>query len=435
MSEKQIKKLIRSLADEKAPGETIDLWPAINDRLQNPEGRPRRNWRSRLRIAGAALGLAVLLTGVVFLLTPQGQAWAQDTFQFFTKTESDRISFDLYHATQAARTSTATSEETSVAGEAEATPTSASQVPDGMTIEEVQALAGFVPFQPYWLPESFEFAEAFYDEETKVVTLMYYRLGDVSTAFGLKQEPFAYLSDCDICSSVGTSADIEKVSINGAYGAYVEGVWTGEEGDSVWKNDQYMKRMIWQLNGMAFELAYNGFPAYMLKEDMIEIAEGVGTLESSTIRDNLTLEEVQTISGVQIYQPARLPDGFEFTKALYDQENNVVTLMYYYGGNVNNAIGLKMEPISDPGTCYLCRLVGSSARVQKVSIQGADGEYVEGVWTLEDGEVVWKSYSYYTIMKSLIWQTDEMIFELNFMGNTLTKMDLVEIADSVNLTP
>lgn len=435
MSEKQIQNLIRSLAGEKAPDETIDLWPAINKRLQSPEGRPRRNWRSRLRIAGAALGLAVLLTGVVFLLTPQGQAWAQDTFQFFTKTESDRIPFDSYQATQAARSSTATPEETSAAGEAEPTPAYASQVPDGMTIEEVQALAGFVPFQPFWMPEGFEFAEAFYDEETKTVTLMYYRFGDIATAFSLKQEPFAYLSDCDICSSVGTSADIEKVSVNGTYGEYVEGVWAGEEGDSVWKNDPYMKRMIWQLNGMAFELAYNGFPAYMLKEDMIGIAEGVGTLQSDTTQDNLTLEEVQTISGIQIYQPAQLPDGYEFTKALYNQENNVVTLMYYYGGNVNNAIGLKLEPISDPGTCYLCRLVGSSARVQKVSINGVDGEYVEGVWTLEDGEVIWKSFSYYTMMKHLIWQTDEMVFELNYMGNTLIKMDLIEIAERVEMVP
>lgn len=435
MSEKQIQNLIRSLADEKAPGETIDLWPAISKHLQNPEGSPRRNWRFRLRIAGVALGLAVLLTGVVFLLTPQGQAWAQDTFQFFKKTESNRIPFDSYQATVSARSSSTASKATPTLEEVEPTAEQTEQIEGGLTIEEVQALAGFVPFQPYWMPEGFEFAEAFYDEETKVVTFMYYRQGNVSTAFGLKQEPFAYLSDCDICSIVGTSADIERVSINGSDGEYVEGVWTGDEGDAIWENDSYMKRMIWRGNGMAYEIIYNGFPAYMLKEDMIEIAESVGTSQNTSTLDNLTLEEVEAVTGFDIYQPTWLPDGYAFTEAIFYEDTEVVNLMYYYHGNVNNAIGLKLEPISDPGTCYLCRLVGSSARVQKVEINGAYGEYVEGVWTGEDGVAVWKSYSYYTIMKHLIWQTDEMIFELNYMGNALTKVDLVDIAESVGLTP
>ena len=56
---------------------------------------------------------------------------------------------------------------------------------------------------------------------------------------------------------------------------------------------------------------------------------------------------------------------------------------------------------------------------------------MEGVWTLRDGEAVWKSYSDNLIMKHLIWQTDEMIFEVSYMGNHLTKMDLIAIAESV----
>jgi hypothetical protein len=56
---------------------------------------------------------------------------------------------------------------------------------------------------------------------------------------------------------------------------------------------------------------------------------------------------------------------------------------------------------------------------------------VEGVWTWEDGDVVWKSFSHYLAMKHLIWQTDDMIFEVNYMGYHLNKMDLIEIAESV----
>lgn len=428
MSEKQFQTIFRSLADEKAPGGSIDLWPGIKTQVLTSAERPRRTWRSRLRLVGAALGLAILLAGVVFILSPQGRAWAQDTFQFFTKTESDRVTYESYQATIAAKSPSLTPEDTSGAAVA---PTATPSDPlDGlMTFDELKAVTGFVPYEPSWLPEDFEFAGAAYDEETQVVTIMYTRLGNIANSFSLRQESFRYLTDCDICTSVGTSADIKKVSIHGVYGEYVEGVWAGDDGDAVWENTPYLKRMIWRENGMAFQIVYNGFPAYMLEKDFIAVAESVTS--NRQIIDYLTLDEAQALAGFQIYQPTWLPDKFEFEKALYDPENNVVTLMYYYGGNINNAVGLKLEPKTDSGTCYICRLVGSSARVQTVSINGIEGEYVEGVWTLEDGAVVWKSYSYYTVMKHMIWQTDEMTFELSYMGNTLTKKDLIAIAESV----
>ena len=92
---------------------------------------------------------------------------------------------------------------------------------------------------------------------------------------------------------------------------------------------------------------------------------------------------------------------------------------------------MKIEPISDLGTCYLCRLVGSSALIHEVTINGVKGEYVEGVWTLEDGEVIWKSYSEHRLMKTLIWQADGMIFNLSYFGDSLLKDDLVVIAESI----
>lgn len=424
MSEKQIQKMIRSVAEEKAPGETIQLWSRIKSQLRSFEAKPQRHWPSHLRLAGTALGLAILLAGVVFILSPQGQAWAQEAFQFFTKTESDRVPFEVFQATQSAGSAAATP-----TTESEPTPTPGSLANGMLTLEEVQDAAGFVPYEPSWLPEDFEFAGASYDEGTKVVTMMYTRLGNIANSFSLRQEPYRYLADCDICTSVGTSADIKKVSIHGVYGEYVEGVWAGDDGDAVWENTPYLKRMIWRENGMAFQIVYNGFPAYMLEKDFIAVAESVTS--NRQIVDYLTVDEAESLAGFPIAQPTWLPDNFEFEKAVYDLERNIVTLMYYYGGNINNALGLKLEPRSDQGTCYLCSIVGTSARVQSVSINGVEGEYVEGVWTLDDGAAVWKSYSYYTVMKRLIWQTDEMTFELSYMGNTLVKKDIIAVAESV----
>lgn len=426
MSEKQVRHIFRSLADEKAPAESIDLWAAIKSRMPDDEGAFRRNSRSRLRLVGATLAL-VLLAGVVFLLTPQGQAWAQDAFQFFNKTESDRMSFDAYEATQTGSTSSLTPE-----GTAEPTPTQEYTLNNRMSMDEVQIAAGFIPYQPTWLPEGYAFAGALFDEETKVVTLIYEYLENGNNSFILRQGSYASLVEYDISFIVGSSADIQEVWVNGEYGEYVEGTWAGDVEDTVWENDTYRKRMIWKEGGRAFEIMYIGFPHYLLKDDMVAVAESLSAnLPESYLDDYLTLEEIQARVDFPILQPTLLPDGFEFDHALYDQDNNVVTLMYEYGGNVNNAIGLKIEPISDLGTCYLCRLVGSSALIHEVTINGVKGEYVEGVWTLEDGEVIWKSYSEHRLMKTLIWQADGMIFNLSYFGDSLLKDDLVVIAESI----
>ena len=425
MSEKQVRQILRSLADEKAPAESIDLWPAIATRMRTSERTSQPHSRSR-RLVGATLAL-VLLAGIVFLLTPQGQAWAQDAFQFFNKTESDRISLDAYQATLTGGTSTLTPE-----GTTEPTPTQDYALENRMSIEEVQTSAGFVLYQPTWLPEGYAFAGAMFDEDANIVTLIYEYLENGNNSFILRQGSYASLVEFDISFIVGSSADIQEVWVNGEYGEYVEGTWAGDVEDTVWENDTYRKRMIWKEGGRAFEIMYTGFPHYLLKDDMVAVAESLSAnLPESYLYDYLTLEEVQAKVDFPIVQPTQLPDGFIFAHALYDQDNNVVTLMYEYGGNVNKAIGLKIEPISESGTCYLCRLVGSTAYIREVTINGVKGEYVEGVWTLEDGEVVWKSFSDHRWMKTLIWQADGMIFNLSYFGNDLLWNDLVVIAESV----
>lgn len=423
MRDKQVQKIIRSLADEKAPKASIDLWPAIRTQALASESKPRHARRSRLRLVGAALGLAVLLVGVVFILSPQGQAWAQEAFQFFNQTESDRVPVDSLYPTKSA------------AERATATP--GNPLDNLMTFEEVQELAGFDLYQAIWLPEGFEFTGALYDEETQVVTLLYDRYGNMANRLALRQEPFDDLTDCNLCTSVGSSADVRKVSVNGVYGEYVEGVWQLVEEDGYWTDEAewvdtpYRKRMIWQVDGTAFELSYTGFLSYIRKGDMVDIAEGMATSQNAFITKDLTFEEVQEISGKQLYQPTWQPEDLKFREAIYDAETGIVTLIYAYQGNFNNPIRLIIESARDSEACDLCRVIGSSVSAQNISINGIEGEYVEGVWTLQDGEAVWKYYSDNLVMQHLIWQTDETIFDVSYRGAHLTKADLIAIAESI----
>ena len=273
MSEKQVQQIMRSVADEKAPEATIQLWPAIKERIESSERKPRRTRGGRLRLAGATLGLAVLLTGFVFLLTPRGQAWAQTTFRFFTETESNRMPL----ATQS--TPSSGSEAQSAPTEEGSEPSEQMpQVMEDLTFDEVQALVNFEISQPTWLPENFSFLNAAYYGEGNVVTLRYDFGGNI---FALRQEPISPTEACDLCFTVGPGADIEEVSINGDHGEYVVGVWQLVEEDGVWVdekewiNDPYQQMLIWQVDGMAYQIVYTGFPSYMVKADLVAVAESV----------------------------------------------------------------------------------------------------------------------------------------------------------------
>jgi hypothetical protein len=326
---------------------------------------------------------------------------------------------------------------------AESVPTSqADQLLDDLTIEEVQELAGYEVYQPTWLPENFSFQKALYDNETNMVTLMYYRRNNVANAFGLKQVPVSSSGPCEICGFVGGNAHIQEVSVNDNYGEYVEGVWQLVEEDGVWTdeaewiNTQYMKQMQWQEDGMAYELMYMGMPGYMMKSDMIAVAESVLNIvsEVDSVINGLSIGEVEAMTGVDVYEPTWLPEGYAFSEATFAEDTGIVTLMYLHHGNVNNAVSLRQEPAtSEP--CDICRLVGTSALVENVSISGNDGEYVEGVWTAEDGVIEWKSDSYHSMSKHVMWQADEMMFELNYTGTYLTMNTLIEIAESIEKVP
>jgi len=447
MSDKQVQRIMRSLADEKAPEATIHLWPAIKERIMLSERKPRRTWGARLRLAGAALGLAVLLTGVVFLLTPQGQAWAQNAFQFFNKIESDSVPFDSFQATQSSGSEEGATETPYADG---TNPEQESNLMDVMSLEEVQSVVEYKINQPSLIPDGFTFTKAYYIEESNLVFLVYSN-GDETLC--IMQELISPTEPCELCFTLGIGADMKEVLINGVEGEYVEGILLPEEGNEFltvtvteeWDDDDHQQALLWEAAGMKYRIIYSG-SSPVAEEKLIAVAESIALSYSESTSeagdadlisegdldlDSLTLEEVETLAGYHIYQPSWMPLGYEFTKALYDPQTQVVTLMYYYYDQVSPALGLKMEPVSASGTCDLCPLVGSSARIQKVSINGEYGEYVEGVWTLEDGEAVWKSYSYFTSLKHLIWEADGMIFELSYMGNLLMEDDLIEIAETV----
>lgn len=73
------------------------------------------------------------------------------------------------------------------------------------------------------------------------------------------------------------------------------------------------------------------------------------------------------------------------------------------------------------------RLVGTSAYLQTVDVDGLVGEYVEGAWNLTDDGPVWNPTPFIKILR---WQSDAMIFQL-VGGIELTRDDLITLAASL----
>jgi hypothetical protein len=72
---------------------------------------------------------------------------------------------------------------------------------------------------------------------------------------------------------VGASAPIQTVSLGNVSGEYSEGVWELTDNGPVWRNDEYLKTLRWQSNGMAFELIYMG--TELERDDLVAIAAGI----------------------------------------------------------------------------------------------------------------------------------------------------------------
>ncbi|TLN18936.1 hypothetical protein FDZ74_06440 [bacterium] len=265
MNERVIHSILRKLSEEKAPTGEIDLWPALQSQLQASEanesrGNPmnaRRKFTPRL---AAAIALAVLMLVATFLITPQGRAMAQDLLQYFTRMESDQLPIQDWQLTPVTTTGTTTSDPAYLF---EANP----------DIRVVEQEAGFDVLEPSWIPDSLQFVGATIEEDQPIVRI-FYRYVETN-GLVLRQQPVPMTDDCELCETVGVSAEVQQVSILGNDGEYVEGVWKLTDQGPVWESDPYLKTMRWQANGMAFELLFMGPPDVLSPEDLIAIAESL----------------------------------------------------------------------------------------------------------------------------------------------------------------
>ena len=190
MDEKKIGSILRDALEEEIPSSQVKLWPAIQARLgavRKPLGQQGKTTRpvisQRLsRVVLIALILSTLMS--VALITPQGRAFAQKIFHFFTVTEEK--SFPIPTEQVFSIPSTETPIPTYVVPletVGPAVPVLATQVPDGSCasreaqsthfcqIQVAEAQAGFDAKEFPYDPRGTKFSQAVFNSTAHTIEM------------------------------------------------------------------------------------------------------------------------------------------------------------------------------------------------------------------------------------------------------------------------
>jgi len=438
MNEQEFKhRLLHHLAETRVPARDHP-WDAVEKRLH-----ARRQARRTLRLAFAA---GCVLAGVIFFLTPLGQAAAQSILSLFTRAESDvrPVPTDQQSA---ALVPSPTPVPTQMVALQAITPGSTFWTPTpaptresngslwGLTLSEAAALAQFEPLAPAEVLAGYSLADVVYNPDPATVTQIYkftpYQAGEM---FILSQR--AALPD----DAVGQSAEVETFWVGDVLVETVRGGWFAPAGAAVeqWENDIPVHAYRWQQNGYTFTLDFwvgdTFSPAYLTAVDrqaQIEVLLGARAAlpERMNLNNLESIEAVRAVSEQPVLAPTLLPEGFIFGHGVY--ETGRVVLIYEpaagtrYSGNASLTI---FETPLNPGAAPLTYDNYPPGAVETVAIGPYSGTLVRGqmmdnVFDPDAGA-------------SLVWQTETLNINLwvrysSTYAARLAPEDLITLAESM----
>jgi hypothetical protein len=412
MDDKKIQSILQNALEEEIPSSEIKLWPAIKASLVSGEkpfiqqGKNMNTVSSR-RPSRAVLATLVVVTIIgVALFTPKGRAFAQTVLQFFRRAESNVLPLPT--------------EKSAVPEDAQAMSTA--QPPSPIVgVAKAEIIAGFDAMELPMVPDGFVFAGALGSPGS--ISIQYEVVGGGGALIINESKNGFMQSEWD-------QAPVEAISqvmIGDLEAEIVQGSYVVFPGETVarWNSDAPTLRLRWIENGIWIEMAKFGSVeriAYLDQDALIELAE--------RLTDDpfpLEVKDAERQADFDTLEPAVIPEGMTFLGASFDPAVKMISLSFGYSDS-ERIILLRQQLVSSQETCDVCGLVGASALVQPVQIQGAAGEYAEGVWELTNTGPVWRDDPY---LKTIRWQKDGMAYELIYMGMDLDKDQLVAIAESM----
>lgn len=325
MNEKSLKQQVLSrLAVENVPA-NYDPWKRMQTRfgaeLIEKKGSTSENSHQKLfskqqvRSATLAVLILILIAATLFFTTPSGKVIAQSFLNLFTRADGNERTLPDEYQMSGITTS-------------------------GLSIEEAEKLAEFQVVVPASLPDGYFLSDVIYNKQSQGVSQIYkfspYQAGEM---FIFTQQK-AFPSD----PPIGQNAEVEQIQIGNIMVESVIGSWfaPADTNEETWLSEAPVHTFRWQKDGFYFSLEFwindTFSPAYLpedTRQEMLEIFIGTRSVLSDKLNlNNLkSIEEAKDVSGMQLLEPAYLPEGWVFSRAVYEPENQRVVLIYLPQGN------------------------------------------------------------------------------------------------------
>ncbi len=335
-NEEQIESLLSSI--QPRPSERYDRRMANTPWTEIPQTfHAKRLTNPRFRIALAA-ALAVLLVFMILLTTPQGLAWAQSTFRFFTRTVSNTLpnpnpTAEIFMVDVTPGVSSAP----------EPTPTANGQMlplfsdecgswsNPTCTVEQIRGMVNFEVKELARIPDGMRLLGATGGPDE---VWIHYQRDDLMGGILLSQGPWT--DDLAKAWKVALTATVESVPIGNTIGEYVKGSWFMSAVDAVATWDPTDGQTLrWREKDMFYTMMVTGSPEDqgqpLDKNGMAALAAGPTTQPVVVAPDTTrlkTAQEAEALAGFDVIQPDPLPDGYTFKYASYVPETGSVCLYF-----------------------------------------------------------------------------------------------------------
>jgi hypothetical protein len=322
------------------------------------------------RITITALVIGILLA--LLLVTPQGRAFAQRLFQFFTTTEEKSFLLPTEQVMPAPATQTAPAAQLlqlEPAGLAQTTPTA---VPDTDCTSPASQSTYFCQVQAAEAQAGFDAKEFPNNPKGMTFSAVTSTSGEIAMEFVvttgggylyLRQGVTEFPNAENAWGKVPSDA-VERVTINGQYAEFVSGgfIAYADATEAVWESGGRLT-LAWRDGEHWFTLEKMGDPypiEWITKEELIKLAESLVDERPADMVAPLdpeyltTVEQAESLADFDIPIPALLPAGFELKRVVW--ADRVVRLMYGPKGSSQNELMIFLGKISDhqASPCSVC---------------------------------------------------------------------------------
>jgi hypothetical protein len=405
----------------------------------------------RWKIALAIVAIAAL---TVLFVTPQGHAFAQRIFLFFTVTEEKSFPIPTEQVysipstespvpsyilpLQPVEASTEPAKSPELLDQSCTSPESKSGY--FCQIKAVEARAGFDAKEFLYDPRGMKFSAAVFVPVTGEIRTEFVVITGGGYLY-LRQGETDFPIQTDTWGKVPSDA-VEQVLVNGQYAEIASGTFVvyPNATSAVWEPGGQLS-LAWRDGNRWFTLEKLGDPypiEWITKDELIKLAESlidarpVDAIPPLDPEYLSTVEQAETLAGFDIPTPTMLPVGYKLKRVVWT--GNVVHLMY--GPHSELFISLGQIANFQAGPCTECPL-GVTETVQVGLWQGwywrgifSTGPAIAGQPTPTP---IWEGDAAYW---SLAWNTDKLWLGISYSpsfnsGKEMNKETLIKIAESL----